>query len=351
MDVQGAKPFIPIVLLLVAANVFSFAQQSNTITFSEESVIKLQDFGRVRLGNYSCSQDGKSYFTMMVDPNLSSDTRLVSVATDGKVTLFDSSGVPDLASYTILSVTADDKGSTALVAGMPNKASPSYSVLQQANTFLLRYDPNGSFVSIRPLSPKFYYHKLAHYGTSLLVVKTDPGSGNLSLGVIDQEGNPIKDVNTVSQFVSKDEGLSYSKQHGPHGIENTSEAFQMALSASSIQLTSVGDAVYLLKSGQTHEAYIIDKDGGIRTLGLRPPEGVDPRGIFPDPSLGLVTIAYGPGERDSSLLRFDTSTGALIGQIQVTGISPVSVMCRKDNKFYGIRINLSGAALLEGDLK
>jgi hypothetical protein len=88
------KPPLLIALLLVTANVHSFAQQSNTIAFSEESAIKLQDFGRIRLGYYSCGSDGKSYFTMMVDPNQSADTKLVSVATDGKVTLFDTSGVP-----------------------------------------------------------------------------------------------------------------------------------------------------------------------------------------------------------------------------------------------------------------
>jgi hypothetical protein len=182
-------------------------------------------------------------------------------------------------------------------------------------------------------------------------VRSDPESGDLSLGVIDQEGKPIKDLTTANQIVSKDEGLAYSKQHGPKGIENTSNAFQMALSASSLQLSSMGDTVYLIKSGQTHEVYIIDKDGAIRSLGLKPPEGVDPRAILPDSSLGLVTIAYGPGERDSSLLRFNASTGAPLGQIQVTGMSPVSVMCRKDNKFYGIRINQNGAALLVAELK
>ncbi|WP_035351647.1 hypothetical protein [Edaphobacter aggregans] len=340
------KQILRIGAIFLGCTLIARSQQSD-IVFHPDSAINLQDFGRVRLGYYSCRSDGTSYFTTVINPNQSADTHLVSVGTNGVVVILDTT-IPSLTSSTILSDAPDDNGVTVLLAGAPSKtAAPE---LREANTFLARYDLDGNFVSITPLPANFFYHKIARYGVLFLALRTDPSSGAISLAAVSPQGKLVKVINTPHELIGIDEGTTLSKERIP-GISNTSQAFQMGLAASSIQLSSVGDAVYLIKSARNHEVYIVQKDGTVRVVPLKVPEGVDPRAIFPDPSLGLVTIAYGPGERDSALLRFDSATGIVSGQLKVTGLSPVSVMCRRDDKFYGVRVNQTGQALLVGELQ
>jgi hypothetical protein len=133
-------------------------------------------------------------------------------------------------------------------------------------------------------------------------------------------------------------------------MENAPVGAQAASAAALIQMVAVGGNVFLIKSGDAHEVIRIDENGTVRNIQLKVPQGVDPRSIFPDPNLGLTAVAYGPGERDSSLLQFDVATGAATGQVDVSGMSPVSAICRYGDKYYGVRMNKAGATLMQGEL-
>jgi hypothetical protein len=133
-------------------------------------------------------------------------------------------------------------------------------------------------------------------------------------------------------------------------MENEPLPGQAESAASMIQMQAVGGNVFLIKSGSVHEVFRIDENGTVSDTQLKVPQGVDPRSIFPDPDLGLTTLTFGPVGQDSTLLQFDLSTGATTGHVQVSGMSVLSAICKREGKYYGVKMSKTGATLMVGEL-
>lgn len=355
MDSNRGIPMIRSVgIILLNALVFSScanSQSSITITFSEDGAINLPYVGGGRLGFPACAPDGTSYFTTMVDPAKSSETRLVSVATNGAVLAYDTAHIPGISGGTVDSFTADGSGATLLVGGIPNKTTPEGLAFQGMNQFLVRYNAAGNRLWVHGLSKEFTMERIASLGkSSLLGLRVDRSSGAFSLAVMDQDGAFLKTIDTGHDLMTASEIRSFIEQHGVPGMENFPVAGQAESAASVFQMQAVGSSVFLIKSGSVYEIFRIDENGTISNNQLKVPPGADPRSIFPDPELGLTMVAFGPAGEDSSLLQFDFSTGEKIGQVQVSGMSVLSAICRRADKYYGVRIKQTGATLMVGEL-
>jgi hypothetical protein len=330
---------------------YASGQSATTIAFSEDGAISLPSVGGVRLGFPSCGPDGTSYSTMMVDPAKSSETRLVSVATDGTVLFYDTGHIPGISGGTVDSVASDSSGAILLVGGVPNKSIPEGLALQGMNQFLVRYDLAGHRLWVHGLPKEFTFPRIASLGqSSLLGLRVDRSTGAFSLAVMNQDGAFLKTIDMGRDLITVSEVKSFIAQLGIGGMENAPPSLQAQSATSLIQMQAVGRSVFLIKSGSIHEIFRIDENGTVSATQLKVPQGADPRSIVPDPDLGLTTVTFGPVGQDSSLLQFDLSTGAATGHVQVSGMSVLSAICKREGKYYGVKMSKTGATLMVGEL-
>ncbi len=325
------------------------AQNSSTVTFSEEGAVRIPDVGRARVGYAACGPNGISYITSMIDPNTSADTRLTSVAVDATVVDYHVSTVQGLIRAFVRSVAPDAAGVSVLVDALPNGGDATSSILQGKTQFLVRYNLSGQQQSLYGLSADFSYQRIASQSAKLLrALRIEKNSGKLAVVSLDLEGNVLGTVDMKGEILTAAEVESYIGKLGIEGIESSPPAGKMETAASPIQMQGLDGVVFLVKPGTDNRVYRIDEQGGVNSIHLLTQAGVDPRSVFLDSDLGLTMLTFGPGERDASLLSFNRLTGKESGQLKISGMAPTSSVCRYAGKFYGTRVEKTGATLMVG---
>ena len=338
-------------MALFALNYGAQTQTVSMVNFTDQGSVRISDVGRSRLGYPVCGPNGVVYITSMIDPNASADTRLVSVATDGSIVDYNVSSTQGLIKAFVRSVAADEAGAYVLVDALPNPGDSSFSELRGKNQFLVHYNLAGKRQALHGLSADFSYQRIASQSReSLLALRIEKSSGNLSVVSLNPNGTVLKTIDMKGEILPSAEVDSFLATLGVEGMESAPPAGKMETAASPIQLQTIGGAVVLVKPGIDNRVYLIDEHGAVNSIHLETPAGVDPRSVFPDPELGLTMLTFGPGQRDASLLRFDPVTGKESGEVKITGMALTSSICKHASKYYGIRVDHTGATLMIGSL-
>ena len=318
-----------------------------TVEFSDVSLVKLEDFGHVRLGYPTCGSDGTSFFLSVLNPSVSTQTRLISVSPAGKVTRFELTSVPGLKPRVgVRSFVVDADGVTVLAGAQASTAGP----LQNSDQFLLQFDSSGNLKGVSGLKKDFTLVRIASFrGNRLLGLGLMEGSETPELRVMDKTGAALEKVQVAASILSPEELQDYLSRNPVDGMETQPISDQVKFALSSLELTSADKGVLVFKPGPAPWVMRIESTGKVSKLEIKPPMGVELRSIVNFGS-ELSIVAFGKNDRNAHILQFDKRDGHSIGELKIVGIASTSAICLKSGTYYGVRISKTEADLVEGHL-